>query len=280
MRKIAGFIAPRFPEFLATELVPRDWKVAHAGKWQLKENILRTEGRALAWREARTAVPRFAREAHLDMLVDNLPLALGMCTGRARSHHLRIPLLRISALSLASGCRFATRWIPSELNVADAPSRAWVPSKVTEQPRPDGRRHGPTAAEGIGAVAAALERGCLRPPAEAAATRLRRAATTSLPDPSGRTYLELASTTVLTRDHYRNRLLDFVQWCASLSLTWNDATPLDQILATWLNGERPLLPRTGGSGGLEDGRGDQFAMPEFSRRGELNLPRSMRAVKS
>ena len=49
MANIAGFIAPRFPDFPATELVPRDWKVAHAGKWQLKENTLRPEGRALAW---------------------------------------------------------------------------------------------------------------------------------------------------------------------------------------------------------------------------------------
>ena len=111
-----------------------------------------------------------------------------------------------------------------------------------------------------------------------AATRRRRAAATSLPDLSGRTYLELASITVLTYDDYRNRLLDFVQWCVSLSLTWNDAASLDQVLVTWLN---ILFFR-----GLAAAQGSKmvaaikFAMPEFSRRGELNLPRSMRAVKS
>ena len=71
--------------------------------------------------------------------------------------------------------------------------------------------------------------------AEAAATRRRRAAATPLTDPSGRTYLELASITILTRDDYRNRLLDFVQWCGSRNLTWNDAATLDQVLVTWLN---------------------------------------------
>ena len=114
--------------------------------------------------------------------------------------------------------------------------------------------------------------------AEAAATRLRRAASSSPPDPSGRTYLELASISVVTRDDYRNRLLDFVLWCASLNLTWNDAASLDQILVTWLN---VLFFR-----GLAAAEGSKmvaaikFAMPEFSRRGELNLPRSMRAVTS
>ena len=127
MTNIAGFIAPRFPEFPATELVPRHWKVAHAGKWQLKENILRTEGRAFAWGAKHALRSHASFGKRILTLVDNPPLALGMCKGRARSHHLRIPLLRISALSLASGCRFATRWIPSELNVADAPSRAWAP---------------------------------------------------------------------------------------------------------------------------------------------------------
>ena len=83
---------------------------------------------------------------------------------------------------------------------------------------------------------------------------------------------------MLTRDDYRNRLLGFAQWCGSLSLTWNDAATIDQVLVTWLN---VLFFR-----GLAAAEGSKmvaaikFAMPEFSRRGELNLPRSMRAVKS
>ena len=114
--------------------------------------------------------------------------------------------------------------------------------------------------------------------AEAAATRRRRAAATPLTDPSGRTYLELASITILTRDDYRNRLLDFVQWCASRNLTWNDAASLDQVLVTWLN----ILFFRGlaAADGSKMVAAIKFAMPEFSRRGELNLPRSMRAVKS
>ena len=56
------------------------------------------------------------------------------------------------------------------------------------------------------------------------------------------------------------------------------AASLGQILVTWLN---VLFFR-----GLAAAEGSKmvaaikFAMPEFSRRGELNLPRSMQAVKS
>ena len=68
-------------------------------------------------------------------LVDNLPLALSAGKGRARSHLLLRPLRRIAGLLLASRCRLSVRWIPSELNSADAPSRGfgrWVSAQVAE----------------------------------------------------------------------------------------------------------------------------------------------------
>lgn len=58
-------------------------------------------------------------------LVDNLPLPLGVVRGRSKSAHLALPLRQITAVLLASGSRLAVRWIPSEFNVADAPSRGW-----------------------------------------------------------------------------------------------------------------------------------------------------------
>ena len=267
LANIAGFIAPRFPGFPATELIPRDWKVAHAGKWQLKENILRTEGRALAWGAKHALRSHASLGKRILMLVDSLSLALGMCKGRAHSHHLRIPLLRISALSLASGCRFATRWIPSELNVADAPSRAWVPSKETDPPRPNGRRHGPTAAEGINAVVAALERGCLRPPGgggcDSAASRSSDLAARPIRSDLPRAGFDHGAD-VRRLPEPPARLRAMVRF-AELDLERRIARPGPGDVA-----EHPLLPRIGGGAGLEDGRRDQVrhAGVQSARRAE------------
>jgi hypothetical protein len=54
-----------------------------------------------------------------------MPLALAVCKGRANSKHLLPSLRHICALSLATGCRLHCRWLPSQLNVADLPSRGF-----------------------------------------------------------------------------------------------------------------------------------------------------------
>ena len=62
------------------------------------------------------------------MLVDNLALALAVTKGRATSMHLNFTCRKLAAISFASGSRFVTRWIPSEVNPADEPSRVFVKS--------------------------------------------------------------------------------------------------------------------------------------------------------
>ncbi len=60
------------------------------------------------------------------MILDNLPLALSAGNGRAGTHLLLRPLRRMCALLLLSSARMIVRWIPSELNSADAPSRGFA----------------------------------------------------------------------------------------------------------------------------------------------------------
>ena len=55
--------------------------------------------------------------------VDNLPLCLAVNKGRAKSKHLFKTLNQVAAYSLATGCPTKLRWVPSELNPSDAPSR-------------------------------------------------------------------------------------------------------------------------------------------------------------
>ena len=68
---------------------------------------------------------------HILFLGDNLPLVLAATIGRAKSPLLRSILKQVAALQLFTGTHVHVRWIPSELNVADAPSRGiWLGSSA------------------------------------------------------------------------------------------------------------------------------------------------------
>ena len=53
-----------------------------------------------------------------------MPVVLGCLKGRARSGHLLRPLRQIAALGLATGSKICPRWVVSEHNIADKPSRS------------------------------------------------------------------------------------------------------------------------------------------------------------
>ena len=104
-------------------LSPDLWKVVWSNPWKFEDNILHTEALALCWSIEHTlrANRNFGR---ILFLSDNLPLTLGVCKGRAKSGFLTKPLRKICALALATGSKFHVRWVPSEWNTADRPSRA------------------------------------------------------------------------------------------------------------------------------------------------------------
>eukprot|EP00438_Fugacium_kawagutii_P025119 Skav230792 [mRNA] locus=scaffold312:103074:108500:+ [translate_table: standard] len=94
------------------------------GKWgNTQEHITQKEGRALV-----LAVKRLCRSTgnrghrHL-VLVDSFALCMAICKGRASNFKLLRVTQQIAALSLAGGFTVRTRWIASESNVADGPSR-------------------------------------------------------------------------------------------------------------------------------------------------------------
>ena len=113
-----------FGEVPIQVLHPDDWQIAWSMPWRFQDNILHTEALALCWsvEHALRANRNFGRR--ILFLSDNLPLTLGVCKGRAKSSFLTKPLRKICALSLATGSKFHVRWVPSEWNVADKPSRA------------------------------------------------------------------------------------------------------------------------------------------------------------
>ncbi len=105
-------------------LNPKDWQVVWSRPWKYKANILNTEARALTWSIEHLLRANRCINKRLLCLSDNMPLVLGCGKGRARSGHLLAPLRRIAALCLATGSKVSTRWVVSEHNVADKPSRS------------------------------------------------------------------------------------------------------------------------------------------------------------
>ena len=110
-------------EVPAALLLHEAWHVCFLGKWRGSLDILRGEGRAaiMCARHALRSAHELGRRH--TVLCDNLPLVLALSKGRANSLHLLQTCRELCALSLFSSTEFHFRWVPSELDPADAPSR-------------------------------------------------------------------------------------------------------------------------------------------------------------
>ena len=116
-------LANGFVEIDRQFLHPRHWHIIIQGKWLYKEIIMRTEGRALvlAVRHELRSIKNFGK--NYLCLVDNLGLALSASKGRGKQWISNSTCRELAALCLATNSRLHIRWVPSELNIADAPSR-------------------------------------------------------------------------------------------------------------------------------------------------------------
>ena len=116
--------------------VDRSWKVCGRFKWKRQEPIPVLESRASLF-----AVKHLLRSCHSFnkrhlILSDSISAVCALDRGRGRSFKMRRVTQQIGALILASNTSFSYRWIPSEWNPADGPSRgsrfASVPSRFPD----------------------------------------------------------------------------------------------------------------------------------------------------
>lgn len=114
------------------------WRVVRCGRWRREEPINRLEGRALVAALERSAVTRLGSRQRRLFLVDNLAVALCFERGRAKSHAMLRLVRRWGALCLARDVRASVRWMRSETNPADLPSRPLEP-KAFSAPALEGR---------------------------------------------------------------------------------------------------------------------------------------------
>lgn len=114
-----------FPEIPSKVMDKDDWQFRFNVQMTIPEHITLLEGRGMlaSVRHKLRSVDSFGkRHLHLN---DNLGMVLAAEKGRSSTFGMLRICRRLCALYLASDTSFSHRWIPSELNVADAGSRVW-----------------------------------------------------------------------------------------------------------------------------------------------------------
>lgn len=107
-------------------LVPCQWRVAISHPWRFNGHIDVLELRAIMAGLRWVASFPDAFGARVLIWCDNTPVVFSMRKGRSSSFGLLVVLRRIAALCLTCNIRCYVKWIPSELNPADKPSRLFV----------------------------------------------------------------------------------------------------------------------------------------------------------
>ena len=108
--------------------VNRDWVTVGLHRWRKKSSLPVYEGRAslFAVKHILRSKQNFGKR-HV-ILSDSLTATCAISRGRSPQFNLRRVCSQIGALALATGSYFCIRWIPSEWNPADNPSRGkWSP---------------------------------------------------------------------------------------------------------------------------------------------------------
>ncbi|CAK0886135.1 unnamed protein product [Prorocentrum cordatum] len=113
---------PEVPEWFAKD---SPWCVIAARRWRRKEKILNLEVEAALWAARRISRDRRLGDHRHLILSDSMAWVCAATKGRGSLWILLRRCRELCALAIASGCRFVYRWIPSEWNSADAPSRRY-----------------------------------------------------------------------------------------------------------------------------------------------------------
>ena len=103
--------------------VDREWKVVGRVQWQEVESMPVLEARATLFGVRHLLRKLENHGGRLLILTDSMTAACAFAKGRAQTWRLRSVVQKVSALLLATGSSLTLRWVPSEWNPSDGPSR-------------------------------------------------------------------------------------------------------------------------------------------------------------
>lgn len=104
-------------------LLDSAWTRVESNAWERAEPIPVLEGRALVWTAQHLARSQANHGKRHLILSDSMTSILALSRGRGHSRAMNRVCRQIAAISLACGMQLSYRWIASELNPADSPSR-------------------------------------------------------------------------------------------------------------------------------------------------------------
>ena len=118
-------INDEFVEIPRSFLQSSEWETLFSSRMQMPEHITLLEGRGVVQSlRHKTRAQNSFHKRHLH-LGDNLGMTLCLDRGRAKNKQLLFQCRRVAAFNIAADIEVHHRWIPSELNPADAPSRRY-----------------------------------------------------------------------------------------------------------------------------------------------------------
>ena len=115
----------QFQEIPAFGLKREHWLPKFWGAWKHRENIGILEARTVLKAVKRFCLTRFGHDVRHLHLCDNLGVVLSIERSRSKNYKLLKIIRCISAFLLARNVSLSIRWIPSELNFSDEPSRVF-----------------------------------------------------------------------------------------------------------------------------------------------------------
>jgi len=115
----AGAIVPPPVEFFE----PEAWKMGPTANWSADQHIGVLEGRAAELGVKHAVRDRKRRDRRVLFFVDNQSLLGGVRKGRSSAWGMLVRCRHIAAHALFAGLRLFWRYVPTDINVADGPSR-------------------------------------------------------------------------------------------------------------------------------------------------------------
>ena len=138
-----------FPEVPLDVTEPSAWQTKLMGRWSnTGEHITVKEGRALVLAVKRLTRSSSSRGQRHLVLLDSFALCMAVNKGRACNFKMLRCMQQLSALCLAGGFSVRVRWVPSERNVADGPSRGQIAAGAYQTPCAYSKRSVQTQANG------------------------------------------------------------------------------------------------------------------------------------
>ena len=122
--KLAGWALNKDFQEVPAQLLRRDmWTPRLWGRWKHSAGILELEARALVMSLRRIALSIYGHDLRQLLLTDNMSVCLSFDRSRAKSYALLRQIRVFTAYCLSRNISCTIRWVPSELNSADEPSR-------------------------------------------------------------------------------------------------------------------------------------------------------------